>query len=454
MNRAALPILLTAAFVTTLDFFIANVALPAIRADLGAGEAATQLVIAAYGLAYAAGVIIAGRLGDLYGPRRVFVSGLALFTLASAACGAAPTPALLVAARVVQGIAAALMAPQVLTLLRVLYQGADRAKAFSWYGTAVGMAGIAGQVVGGVLVTADLGGLGWRACFLINVPLGLAALAFAHRLPEAAGRAGGRLDALGAVLVAGGLVAIVLPLAHGREQGWPLWSWLLLAAAAPLLFAFVRRQRQLKEPLLDLELFGDRGFVRGLAAVALLFGGSSGLSFALALYLQDGLGLNAAYSGAVFTALNAGFLTASILARRTKMPVAGAILLAAGLVLIGQFAAEPAIRLVPGLFLAGAGMSLVMSPLLEMVLARASADRAGSAAGVLGTVQEAGGVAGVTVAGLVFFGAYDAGGWTSALHATLAVLTAAALAVAMLTHLVGKGERRLPSGEAPFKKTV
>lgn len=437
----ALPVLLTAAFVTTLDFFIANVALPAIRTDLGAGEGALQLVIAGYGLAYAAGVIIAGRLGDLYGPRRVFLTGLAVFTLASAAAGAAPSATLLVAARIVQGTAAALMAPQVLTLLGSLYSGPDRVKAFSWYGTAVGMAGIAGQVIGGLLLAADLAGLGWRATFLINVPIGLAALALAGRLlPRQERRlAGGRLDLTSALLIATTLVALVLPLTQGREQGWPAWSWLTIGTAAPLLGAFVSRQRALKrsgaQPLLDLDLFARRGFVPGLIAIALLFGTSSGLSFALALYLQDGMSLTPLQSGALFTALNAGFFTATVLARRTgiQMPIAGALSLAAGFLLLTQ-------AMLPGLFLAGAGMGLVMSPLIAMVLSTVPTHQEGSAAGVLTTVQEAGGVAGVTVTGMVLFGSFD-GDWTAALNTTLATLAIAAFALAFLTYRLSPGHR-------------
>ncbi|MEU7896049.1 MFS transporter [Nonomuraea sp. NPDC049152] len=539
----ALPILLVAAFVTTLDFFIANVALPAIRADLGAGESATQLVIAGYGLAYAAGVIIAGRLGDLHGPRRVFLAGLALFTLASAACGAAPGPAFLVSARILQGCAAALMAPQVLTLMRALYQGADGAKAFGWYGTAVGLAGVGGQVIGGTLVATDLAGLGWRTCFLVNVPIGLLALASARRLlpnpfttapgspapvtnvpepvtatskpPELAnprptrhgpahprpahvspthpepthpqrkhpepmhpepthpgpthtGPSGRRLDLVGAAMVATGLVAIVFPLAHGREAGWPAWSWACLAASFPLMAAFVARQKRLDDPLLDLAVFRNRGFVLGLAAVALLFGTSSGLSFLLALYLQDGRGLSPMASGAVFTAVNAGFFAASLCAGRGtstnrdtgskrgtpvrpggRLPVAGALSLAAGLLWNFQAVGGPAGALLPGLFMAGAGMGLVMSPLLSMVLASVRQAHAGAAAGVLGTVQEVGGVLGVTVVGLVFFGALDATGWTDAARAGLAVLVVLALGSSVLIWRLVETGAAVRDGERP-----
>ncbi|MEV0585614.1 MFS transporter [Nonomuraea sp. NPDC050310] len=415
--RAALPVLLTAAFVTTLDFFIANVALPAIRADLGAGDGALQLVIAGYGLAYAAGVITAGRLGDLYGARRMFVVGLALFTAASAACGLAPGAGWLVAARIVQGAAAALMAPQVLTLLGVLYPGAARARAFGWYGSAVGVAGVSGQLVGGLLIASDPAGLGWRTCFLINLPLGLAALALVRRaLPKDAdrARAGKRLDLTGTALVTLGLIALVLPLTLGREQGWPVWSWLSLALAVPLLGGFWTRQRGQADPMVPRELFTGR-FTRGLVSVALLFGGSAGLTFVLALHLQEAEGMGPVESAAVFTALNAGFLLGS----RLKALLVGALALPAGLVLIAQLGTP-----VPGLLVAGAAMGMVMSPLLSKVLGEAGGDgRDGAAAGVLGTVQELGGVLGVTVTGIAYF----AGG---GLTAGLAVLLAASALLA------------------------
>ncbi|WP_431931314.1 MFS transporter [Nonomuraea jabiensis] len=440
---AALPVLLVAVFVTTLDFFVANLAVPSIRAGLRAGDAAVQFVVAGYGLAYAAGLITSGRLGDLYGHRRMFRAGLALFTLASAGCGLAGDAAWLVAARVAQGVAAALLAPQVLTLLGELYRGADRATAFRWYGTAVGLAGVGGQVIGGALVATDPLGLGWRACFLVNVPIGAAALAMAGRLlprPLPAPRAAPRtpragLDLVGTGLVTAGQVAIVLPLIEGREQGWPPWAWWCLAASGPMLAAFVRRQRLLaasgRTPLLDLGVFADRAFAWGLVAVALLFGTSAGLSFVLALYLQDGLGLDPLAAGAVCTALNAGFFAASLRPGRFGAPV-----LLLGLCLLYDVVARaaPPYQVAMALLVVGAGMGLIMSPLLSSVLSAVRPERAGATAGVLGTVQETGGVLGCTITGTVFFGTLDGGGWRPATLAALSVLVAGAVGV--LAHAV------------------
>ncbi|MFI6297788.1 MFS transporter [Nonomuraea sp. NPDC050790] len=424
-----LPVVLVAVFVTTLDFFIANVALPSIRADLAAGPAATQLVFGGYGLAYAAGLIISGRLGDLYGARRVFMIGLVLFTLASVAAGLAWDILALIVARVVQGSAAALLAPQVLTLIGALYPGSDRARAFGWYGTATGVAGVSGQVVGGLLMAADLGGLGWRATFLINLPIGVAALLMARAvLPEIPRASRARtLDVPGALLVAAGLAAIVLPLVQGPELGWPLWTWLLLGSSAPLLTAFVARQRTRPEPLLDLRVFTEPGFASGLVAVALLFGGSAGLSFILAVYLQDGLGLGPLAAGTVFTALNAGFFLASL---RRGRPVPGALAIVAGLGLVHQAvgAGEPYL-IAAALAVVGAGMGLLMSPLISTVLSGVGSRRAGAAAGVLGTAQETGGVLGGTLTGTVFLSTADHG-WTTATQTALLLLVGLAATAA------------------------
>ncbi|MEV0235353.1 MFS transporter [Nonomuraea sp. NPDC050786] len=432
----ALPVVLVAVYMTTLDFFVANLAVPSIRADLGAGDAAVQFVIAGYGLAYAASLIVAGRLGDLYGHRRVFAAGLALFTVASAACGFAPDAGSLVAARVVQGVAAALLAPQVLALLGVMYEGAALARAFTWYGGAVGLAGVSGQALGGLMVAADPAGLGWRACFLVNVPIGAVALSLTRRLlPRTEGSARD-LDLAGAALVGAGLVAVVLPLVEGREQGWPPWTWLCLGGAGPILAAFVRRQRRLaaagRAPLLDLAVFGERGFAGGLVAVALLFGTSAGLSFVLALYLQEGLRLGPLAAGAVCTALNAGFFLGSLRAGRVPPIVAASVLLL-GLALLGHLMGAAPYQVALALLVTGAGMGLLMSPLISSVLSGVRPERAGAAAGVLGTVQEAGGVLGSTVTGTAFFDALD-GGWEAATLAGIAVLVTGALGV--LAHCV------------------
>lgn len=243
---AALPIVLAGTFMVVLDFFIVNVAMPAMQADLRAGTGAIEWVVAGYGLTFATLLITAGRLGDRFGRRRMFTAGLGLFTLASAACGLAWSPASLVAARLFQGAAAALLSPQVLSIIGVAYTGPDRVRALSVYGIALGLAAAGGQLLGGVLVQTDLAGLGWRSCFLINVPIGAAALALAPRLvPESRADGAPRLDVAGTALVTAGLTAVMLPLIEGRQHGWPAWTWLSLGAAPVLLAAFAAHQRRL-----------------------------------------------------------------------------------------------------------------------------------------------------------------------------------------------------------------
>src|SRR3954454_18067520 len=273
----ALPVLLAGAFMVVLDFFIVNVALPSIATELGAGESSLEWVVAGYGLAFAAFLITSGRLGDGLGRRRVYAVGLALFTAASAACGLAPSPTTLVVARIAQGVAGAVVMPQVLAIVGVTYRGDDYVRAVSIYGVVLGLAAVGGQVIGGALVQTDLAGLGWRSCFLINVPVGLAALVLAPRLvPESRSEQRRRIDVAGAALLAAGLTAVLLPLIEGREHGWPLWTWVSLGAAPLILAGFVGRQRRLGaqggDPLLDLRLFEERGFSAGIATQLFLAG--------------------------------------------------------------------------------------------------------------------------------------------------------------------------------------
>jgi MFS family permease len=209
---AALPILLAGKFVIVLDFFIVNVALPSMHADLRASDSATEWFVTGYGLTFATGLITAGRLGDQYGRRRLFSLGLALFTLASVACATAGSASALNLARLAQGLAAALISPQVLAIIGVRYTGADRARALSFYGVVMGLGAVGGQIIGGLLISADIGGVGWRSVFWINVPVGLAALALASRfVPESRADDPARLDLLGVLLISAGLVALVLP---------------------------------------------------------------------------------------------------------------------------------------------------------------------------------------------------------------------------------------------------
>jgi EmrB/QacA subfamily drug resistance transporter len=429
---SALLVLLTGTFITTLDFFIVNVAIPATQRDLNAGPATIQFIVAGFGLALAAGLITGGRLGDLYGRRRMFALGLTLFTLASLACGLAPSAEFLVGARVAQGAAAALLMPQVLGIVNTVYTGEHRARAFNAYGLAMGFGGVFGQLIGGLLIKADIAGLGWRSIFLINVPVGLAAVPAALRLvPESRAVNRARLDLPGTLLAGAGLVLIVLPLVVGRQQGWPLWTWLCLGAALPVLAAFAAYQRRIGErALIDLDLFRHRAFAVG--AVIALVGQLAVASFffVLALYLQQGRGLSALESGLVFLALGVGYFVSSsraaqVAARLGRQVLAvGALTLALGYGLLAFVVTETGSTgwLIPGLLLAGCGMGLVMAPLPATALDGIEPRHAASAAGVVSTALQAGGAIGIALVGVVFYAVLGTGHFAHAFVAGLAVM--------------------------------
>ncbi len=458
---SALPVLLAGAFMVVLDFFIVNVALPAIATDLGASESSLEWVIAGYGLAFAALLITAGRLGDLFGRRLVYSVGLGLFTLTSLACGLAPSPTALVIARVAQGASAAILMPQVLSTIAVTYRGDDHARALAIYGMVLGLGAIGGQLIGGALVQTDFLGLGWRGCFLINVPFGLAALIAAPRLvPESRAPEGergrSRINPGSALVLAAGLVAVLLPLIQGREHGWPVWTWISLAAAPLVLGAFVAWQarlgRQGKAPLLDLRLFGERTFSAGLATQLALASVQAAFFVYLALYLQQGRGLNPLEAGLVFTILALAYVLTSgpapkLVERHGRSVVAlGGLTLAAGLVALAVAVGSIGVggsllALVPGLALVGAGIGLSFTPIQQLVLGGIDPARAGAASGMLSTTQQVGFALGVAITGVIYFGAADQG-IAHAFGVSLWQMAAFAVEIVALTRLLPRPARR------------
>ncbi|MFG1864787.1 MFS transporter [Microbispora bryophytorum] len=439
MARAGtLPTVLTGVFVAILDFFIVNVAIPTMQRDLHAGPAAIEWVVAGYALAYGSGLILGGRLGDVFGRRRMFALGLALFTLASVACGLAPDAGSLVAARVVQGAAAAVLAPQVLAVIRTAYSGAAQARAVSAYALTMGLAAVFGQLVGGLLIQADLFGLGWRACFLINLPIGAAALAATWRvIPESRAAGAVRLDLGGAALVTLALAATLLPLIEGREQGWPVWTWVSFALAVALLLAYARRRHD--SPLIDLTLFRERAVTAGLLTNLAFSMGMAAYFLIFAMYSQEGRGLDALHAGLVFTPIGAGYLAASLAAPRLAARFGRQIIAFGGLtravslavLLVAVTQNAPIGWLVPVLAVDGAGMGLVLSPIMGTVLSRVAPHHAGGAAGALTTAQQVGGALGVGIIGIVFYGALS-GGVTVAFQHGLVYLIVITLAIAAL----------------------
>ncbi|MGC1211301.1 MAG: MFS transporter [Micromonospora sp.] len=437
-SRGFLPVLLTSTFMTAIDAFIVNVALPVMQRDLHAGPAALEWVVAGYVLAVATGLITGGRLGDRYGRRRIFGLGVALFTVASVLCGLAPGAGVLVGARVLQGLAAALLMPQVLAIVRTSVAPAEQARAFAQYGLTMGLGAVFGQLIGGLLIRADLFGLDWRLCFLINLPVGVAALALLRRVPESRHPAT-RLDLAGVVLVSAALVALVLPLVEGREQGWPMWTWLSLAASVALFTLFVASQRRGGQPLVDLTLFRERAFSVGLVATQVFWMGQASFFLILALYLQVERGLSALESGTVFMAIGAGYLATStyahqIAARLGRQVVSvGALVMVIGLYGMWEAAGHGAGWLVPGLAVDGIGMGMALAPLTTTVLSRVTPRHTGAAAGVLSTVNQTGNAVGVALIGVVFYQATDL---TGGFRAGLVALIVLELALAAIIQLL------------------
>lgn len=404
----AVAAILSGAFMVVLDFFVVIVALPSIQRELGATPAMLGLVVAAYAAATASGLVAGGRLGDIFGRKRMFLVGLGCFTAASLACGLARSPVELVAMRVLQGLAGAMLQPQVLALLGAAFSGSKRARVFAWYAVAMGVAGVTAQVIGGLVIEADPGGLGWRGCFLINLPIGLAGIFLAAQsVRETARQPGLAMDLPGTGLIGATLGLLVLSLTYGRETGFPAWTCVALATAAVCAAWFAWHERQLGRsggmPILPAALLSARGFRWGVLAVFLFYSAVASFYFVLGLHLQLTLGLAPLASGLVFAVLGLAFLVASLLGariaarRRVACMLAGAAVLAAGHLwqVLAATAFPGAAGMLPGLLAEGVGIGMVMAPLVSAVLGMAPAADTGVAAGVLATMQQIGNALGV-----------------------------------------------------------
>jgi len=457
-----LAVLLCGPFVYVLDFFVINVALPDMQRGLHASAAAIEWVIAGYALTSASLLVTGGRLGDTCGRRRMFSLGIAAFTVASALCALAPGTGFLIAARLVQGAAAALFAPNVLSIIGVTYAGRDRVRAITAYGLVMGLAAAGGQLIGGLLIGANVAGLGWRAIFWVNVPVGLAAVLAARRLvPESRGDGRGRLDLVGVALLTVALVAIAAPLSIGRQEGWPGWSFGSLAAGPVLLTVFGWWLRVVKrrggQPLLDPAIFAVRPLRAGLTVQVLFWCQQAASYLVIALYLQQGRGLSPIASGGVFSALAAGYLITSLPAPALTVRfgrlviITGALAGALGDGLLALAAwhwgtGGPVAAILPGLAVVGAGQGLCITPLTTTVLSYADPKTAGSVSGALSTAQQVGNAVGVAVTGVVFYGLASRGqavafGWSMAqMGALLACVAALSLIIAPARFGAGQRE--------------
>jgi MFS family permease len=458
----ALTAVLIAPFMAMLDVFIVNIAAPSMQQQLHATFAEIQFVIGGYIVAFAMGLVTAGRLGDMLGRRRIFMVGIICFAITSAGCAVAPNAGVLIGMRLVQGLSAALMVPQVLALIQANFPRDQHSRLLGFYGAAQALGSLSGQLLGGLLVRVDIAGTGWRAIFLVNIPLCLATfLCAAGGLRKQETRAEGvRLDPLGVLLLSLAVGLLLTPLVIGAQDGWSPGVWVALAASLVVFAIFARWESRLSDAghaaLLPMRLFKLRGFAGGLPTSVTFYFGNSGLYLVLAFYLQEGIGLSPVGAAVVFLAL-AGPAGAASLSARTLVDRFGqqfvrwgAAVMVAGFLLVylvirtdigGDGEISRALWLVPGLVVCGLGLGLVLPSLLGLVLQRIDTADAGAAAGAVLTASQvaaAGGVAGV---GAVFRSTL-AGGGHSYVHAfELSVLTLSAVGVLsflLLTYLTRK----------------
>jgi EmrB/QacA subfamily drug resistance transporter len=423
-NDVMLAVLMSAMFMAQFDFFVVNVAAPELQRDLDASEGALQLVVGGYAFAYGGAMITGGRLGDLFGHRRLFVHGTLGFAITSLLCALAASPGELVAARLAQGFTGALMIPQILALVTATFPPDQRARSLSWYSAAAGLGAIAGQVLGGLLVQADIAGLGWRTIFVVNVPLGAVVSRLGARfLPERRDRRPASLDPLGAVGVAVALCLLLVPLTVGRTQGWPAWTWISLAAAIPAGAATLAWERLLRRrgstPMLELDLLRSVSFAGGMTAAAVYMLSFASLMFALTIVLQAGLRLDPLAAGLVFSPMGVSFAVAAVgargLARRRGGPIAlaGSLLAAGGMGMLVAClgvggVATPVGWIALALLVTGAGNGLVHPAVLGIALRGVPAHQAGAGSGMVMTALQLAGSVGVAAVGAVFYAALHA----------------------------------------------
>jgi EmrB/QacA subfamily drug resistance transporter len=415
----ALGAVMTALFMVLLDVSIVNVAVPAIRSNLSANNADIQFVVAGYGLAYAVMLITGGRLGDIFGRKKLFLIGMSGFVIASALCGLAQSAIMLDLSRVLQGTMAALMYPQVLSVIQVSFPPQERARVFGFVGAVIGIATITGPLAGGLIIRDDITGGSWRWIFLVNLPIGIGALIAATRLvTESRAPNAKRLDLVGVVLSTAGILLLVYPLVEGQVAGWPAWTFICMALSPFALLAFILYERSLPStrfPLVQLSLFRIPSFRVGVAISAVFIAGIPAFFFTFSLMLQVGLSYSALNAGLTTIPWSLGSAVASAMSTRVaprlgKWTIAiGSALLVIGIlgIMLTLHQVGTSVTgwdLIPSFLISGLGLGTVIAPLLNIILAGVPGRDAGSASGVLTTFQQLGGAIGVAVVGVVFFG--------------------------------------------------
>ncbi|SDL06573.1 MFS transporter [Streptomyces indicus] len=417
----ALAIVMTASFMDLVDVTIVNVAIPTITRDEGASPSHIQWITAGYALAFAAGLITGGRLGDIYGRKRLFLIGIAGFTLASALCGFAVNPDMLVASRILQGATAALMVPQVLSIVHATFPAHERGKVFGLFGAIVGLGAVTGPLLGALLTEWNLFGLEWRPIFLINLPVGIAALILGRKfISESKAPKALKLDLVGVVIVVAALLMLIYPLTRGHELDWPLWGHLMMAGSLPvfgLLVAYERyKAKKDGSPLIELPLFKVKSFAAGIA-VQLTFGLVMGIFFLVwTLYMQTGLGWSVLKAGLTGIPFSIAVSFAAGISVQKLVPVFGRKVLQAGAltmvvgVLLYIWEADrygmtiTAWQMALPLVVMGVGMGLIVAPLTDAVLSEVPREHAGSASGLINTTMQMGNALGLGLVSVVFFG--------------------------------------------------
>jgi predicted MFS family arabinose efflux permease len=422
--RWMLPLLLTGQAMAAMDTSIANVAAPVLRQELGISGALLQLVVAGYVLAYAVFLITGARLGDDYGYKRMFVWGVWLFTGSSFLCGVAPDTALLIVGRVAQGLGAALLVPQVLSLIQRSFEGNARARAIGYYSMILGLGSTAGQLLGGIAVTLDLWGLSWRPAFLINVPIGIALAIYARPiLPDMRGGERRRLDIAGIAALSVAMLLIVVPLTFGQDVDWAGWTWVSLALGLVGLGIFWSYEKKLgrragSRPLLNIEALLAPGIRPGLLVVVIGFIGYGGWLFAAALYLQTGLGHSAMLSGSVFAAYALGFGISNVSWSKLPprylrwTPPAGLVVMVCANLLFGltaMAAGWSAAIMIPLLFLAGSSHGLTFGTTVNQMTIRTTGDHVPALSGLVTTSVQLSIVIGIAALGALYLSTADAG---------------------------------------------
>jgi EmrB/QacA subfamily drug resistance transporter len=451
-------VILAAECMDLLDATIVNVATPSIRADLHATSSALQWIVGGYALAFSVGLVTGGRLGDIFGRRRLFLMGAAGFTAASMACGLASSPGMLIAFRLVQGVFGALMIPQGFGVVKEVFSAEELPKAFSIWGPVMGLAAVFGPIVGGALVSGDLFGTEWRSIFFVNLPLGLLGILGAYKvMPESRSRRALKVDFGGAALFTAAAVLLVYPLIQGRESGWPTWAFVSMAASAVALalFALYARRRADRggDPLVVPTVFSKPGYVSGTLIILVFFSGMAGVLLVPTLYFQIALHYSPIHSGltlvpwAIGTSIGAG-LSGGWLGPKYGRPViqGGTVVLVGGLLWMiaaihSSGTSLTSWDLVPAELLLGIGMGLLIAPLFSIILAAVDDSEVGSASGVLNAIQQLGSAIGVAVIGTVFFSVLGRSGFQHATERSLWVVAGIAVLVLVLTPVLPRHGR-------------